>query len=592
MEKISRLFDFITYQREHYPLDDALAGKVKGEWIKYSTEEYLSLGNKLSRALLSLGVQPGDKIALVSNNRPEWNIVDLGVLQIGAVNVPIYPTISSSEYEYIFNDAEIKYCFVSDKEIFNKVNDIFDKVESLKEIFSFDQLEGVRRWTDLMELGDVQYQEKVEQLKSDVKEEDLATLIYTSGTTGVPKGVMLSHRNLVSNVLASQKRLPLDPGNRALSFLPLCHVYERILSYLYVYVGVAIYYAESIDTISDNLKEVKPHGFSAVPRLLEKIYDKIVLKGTELTGIKRALFFWALELAKKYEPYQANGAWYEFKLKIANKLIFSKWREALGGNVKVVASGSAALQPRLARIYNAAGVPVMEGYGLTETSPVITVNMMADHHFKIGTVGKAIDKVQIKIAEDGEILCKGPNVMMGYYKNEEKTKEVIVDGWFHTGDIGEIDSEGFLKITDRKKEMFKTSGGKYIAPQLMENTFKASTFIEQIMVIGENKKHPAALIVPDFSHIKEYYSHKHLPYPGDKEVLKDEVLLKKMDKIIQHYNDGFGQWEQIKKYEFVRDPFTIGGGELTPTLKLKRKAILEKYASLVDKIYEENNEGN
>jgi long-chain acyl-CoA synthetase len=591
MESITRLFDFIQYQKEHYPLEDSLAGKEEGKWIKYSTDDYLNFGNKISRALLSLGVQPGDKIGLISNNRPEWNIIDLAILQIGAINVPIYPTISSSEYEFIFNNAEIKYAFVSDEEIYKKVHAIAHKVDTLIEIFSFDKIEKVRKWTELLDLADIAYQEKVEILKSEVKGSDLATLIYTSGTTGVPKGVMLSHDNLVSNVLGSKPRLPLEAKGKALSFLPLCHVYERILSYLYVYVGVSIYYAESIDTISDNLKEVKPEGFSAVPRLLEKIYDKIVLKGTELTGIKKALFFWALELAKKYEPYQANGAWYEFKLKIANKLIFSKWREALGGNVQVVASGSAALQPRLARIFNAAGVPVMEGYGLTETSPVISVNMMADRHFKIGTVGKPIDKVQVRIAEDGEVLCKGPNVMMGYYKNEEKTKEVLTDdGWFHTGDIGEIDSEGFLKITDRKKEMFKTSGGKYVAPQVMENTFKASMFIEQIMVIGENRKHPAALIYPAFGHIKDYYNHKHLSYPGDDAVLEDEVFLKKINKVVDHYNAGFGKWEQIKKFEFIKEPFTIQGGELTPTLKLKRKAILSKYEELINKIYEEGNE--
>lgn len=589
MESNFRLFDFIKYQKDNFPLKVALAGKEDGKWIKYSTDEYIDLGNKLSRALLSLGIVPGDKIALISNNRPEWNIVDLGILQIGAVNVPIYPTISSAEYEFIFNNAEIKYCFVSDEEIYQKVNAIFDKVDSLVEIFSFNPIDGVRRWTELLEQGDPQYQEKVELLKADVKAEDLATLIYTSGTTGVPKGVMLSHNNLVSNVQASKPRLPMYAGGKALSFLPLCHVYERILSYLYVYVGVSIYYAESIETISDNLKEVKPDGFSAVPRLLEKIYDKIVMKGTELRGIKKALFFWALNLGKRYEPYQANGAWYEFQLKIANKLIFSKWREALGNNTKVIASGSAALQPRLARVFNAGGIPIMEGYGLTETSPVISVNMMADRHFKIGTVGKPIDKVEVKIAEDGEILCKGPNVMMGYYKNEEKTNEVLKDGWFHTGDIGTIDEEGFLKITDRKKEIFKTSGGKYVAPQLMENTFKASLFIEQIMVIGENRKHPAALIVPSYDHIKEYYNHKEIAYPGDEAVLKDEVLMQKVHNVVEHYNEGFGKWEQIKKYEFVKEPFSIEGGELTPTLKLKRKAILSKYEDLVNRIYNEEN---
>jgi len=587
MAEIKRLFDFIYYQKENNSLPDSLAAKEDGVWKKYSTNDFVDIGNSLSRGLLALGVKPGEKIAIVSNNRPEWNIVDLAALQIGAVSVPIYPTITSAEYGFIFNNAEIKYCFVSDKEILSKVNAIKDEVASLEGIYTFDEISGAKHYSEVMNLGLPDYQEKVEILKKEVKEDDLATLIYTSGTTGLPKGVMLTHKNIVSNVNASELRLPVHTNSKALSFLPLCHVYERMLTYLYMKVGISIYYAESIDSIGENLKELKPEAFSTVPRLLEKVYDKIVNKGAELKGIKKALFFWALNLGQRYEPYGENGWWYEYKLKIANKIIFSKWREALGGNIVVIASGSAALQPRLTRVFNAAQIPVMEGYGLTETSPVISVQVMAGKGFRVGAVGKPLDNLVVKIAEDGEVLCKGPNVMIGYYKNPEKTREVLTeDGWFHTGDIGEIDADGFLKITDRKKEMFKTSGGKYVAPQVMENRFKESMFIEQLMVIGENRKHPAALIVPSFDFIKEYYNHKQYEYPGDDEVMKDDKLHKKLQREIDRYNADFGRWAQVKKYELVKEPFSIEGGELTPTLKLKRKAILKKFEKLVDAIYE------
>jgi long-chain acyl-CoA synthetase len=586
MAEIKRLFDFIYYQKENCPLPDSLAAKTGGKWNKYSTNDFIDIGNSLSRGLLSLGVNPGDKIAIVSNNRPEWNIVDLAVLQIGAISVPIYPTITSAEYEFIFNNAEVKFCFVSDKEIYGKVRAIFDDVATLERIFTFDEMEGAPQYSEVMNLGNPDYQEKVEMLKKEVKEDDLATLIYTSGTTGLPKGVMLTHKNIVSNVNASESRFPVNANSKVLSFLPLCHVYERMLTYLYMKVGISIYYAESIDSIGENLKEIKPEAFSTVPRLLEKVYDKIVNKGAELKGIKKALFFWALSLGQHYEPYGENGWWYEYKLKIANKIIFSKWREALGGNIVAIVSGSAALQPRLTRVFNAAQIPVMEGYGLTETSPVISVQVMAGGGFRVGSVGRPLDNLEVRIAEDGEVLCKGPNVMIGYYKNPEKTREVLTeDGWFHTGDIGEIDADGFLKITDRKKEMFKTSGGKYVAPQVMENRFKESMFIEQIMVIGENRKHPAALIVPSFDFIKEYYNHKHYDYPGDVEVMKDEKLIQKLDREVSRYNVDFGKWAQVKKYELVQEPFSIEGGELTPTLKLKRKAILKKYEKLIDAIY-------
>ena len=487
MTEIKRLFDFPYYQLEAYPLDNALVTKQKGEWKATSTQEYIDKANAISRGLLRLGVKPNDKVAIISmTNRTEWNICDIGILQIGAQDVPIYPTISEEDYEYVLNHSESVYCFVSCTEVHDKIAKIKGNVPSLKGIYSFDELENCANWNEVLALGnDDSNQAEVEALKDSVKEDDLATLIYTSGTTGRPKGVMLTHKNIASNAINSSKRLPIDFGiSKALSFLPVCHIYERMLLYMYQYGGVSIYFAESLETISDNLKEIHPEVMTAVPRLLEKVYDKIYAKGADLTGIKKKLFFWAIELGLKYEPYGKNGWWYETKLKIARKLIFSKWQEALGGNLKAIASGSAALQPRLARVFNAANCPVFEGYGLTETSPVVSVNDMRDGGLRIGTVGKAIADTEIKIAEDGEILIKGPQVMIGYYKDPEKTAEVLKDGYFHTGDIGEIDSDGFLKITDRKKAMFKTSGGKYVAPQLIENAMKQSRFIEQILVVG------------------------------------------------------------------------------------------------------------
>ncbi len=446
MQSVTRLFDIPYYQQEHFPLEKAFVSKYKGEWVAISTKEYIKKANMLSRALLKLNVQANDKIAVISmTNRTEWNIVDIAVLQIGAQNVPIYPTISEEDYAYILNHSEAEYCFVSCVEVLEKVKSIKGQVPSLKGIYSFDEIDGCEHWTELLATGeDTSYQEEVEMRKNAVKPADLATLIYTSGTTGRPKGVMLSHNNIVSNVLASQPRIPMGAGSSALSFLPVCHIFERMVLYLYQYCSIEVYFAEGLDKISENLKEIKPNVMTVVPRLLEKVYDKIINKGTELTGIKKSLFFWAVKLGLKYEPYGANGWWYEQKLAIARKLIFSKWKEGLGGNLETMTSGSAALQTRLSRIFSAAGIPVMEGYGLTETSPVISVNCKKDRGWKIGSVGKIIDKVEVKIAADGEILCKGPNVMMGYYKDPEKTKEVMTNGYFHTGDIGEIDSEGFL----------------------------------------------------------------------------------------------------------------------------------------------------
>jgi len=590
MTKITRLFDFPYYQLEKYSsIPDALVTKYNGNWIKTSTEDYIEKANTISRALLRMGVQQNDKIAVISsNNRTEWNIVDIGILQIGAQNIPIYPTISAEEYEYILNHSQAIYCFVSDIEVMRKINLIRDKTPLLKEIYTFNEIPNCKNWNELIELGkDKSNQNSVEERKNNVKSEDLATIIYTSGTTGKPKGVMLSHKNIVSNVLDSAPRIPFEAGNsRALSFLPICHIFERMILYLYQYYGVSVYFGESIDKISDNIKEVKPNVITAVPRLLEKVYDKIYAKGTELSGIKKVLFFWAINLGLKYEPYGANGIWYEFQLKIARKLIFSKWKEGLGGNLDLMVSGSAALQPRLARVFAAAQIPVMEGYGLTETSPVISVNDMRNKGFKIGTVGKPIDNVEVKIADDGEILCKGPNVMMGYYKDEKLTNEVITDGFFHTGDIGNIDEGGFLKITDRKKEMFKTSGGKYIAPQLIENAMKQSRFIEQIMVIGDGEKMPAAFIQPNFDFIKEWEKiHGIKVGETNQEIITNPKVIERVQEEINHLNSKFGNWEQIKRFELTPDIWSVENGHLTPTLKLRRKIVMEKYKHLYTKIY-------
>ena len=586
--EIKRLFDFPYHQLEQYNLKEALVTKYDGKWVATTTQSYLDQANAISRGLLKLGVKPNDKIAVISStNRTEWNIMDIGILQLGAQNVPIYPTISEEEYEYVLNHSESIYCFVSDEEVLTKVNAIKANVPTLKEVYSFDAINGCKSWEEVKE-EDKTLQSEVEKLKDAVKEDDLATLIYTSGTTGRPKGVMLSHKNVVSNAVNSASRFPIILGqSKALSFLPVCHIYERMLMYLYQYTGVSIYFAESLDTISENLKEVQPEVMTAVPRLLEKVYDKIIAKGADLTGIKKKLFFWAVETGLEYEPYGQNGWWYEKKLGIARKLIFSKWQEALGGNLKVIASGSAALQPRLARVFNAANIGVMEGYGLTETSPVISVNDMRDHGFKIGTVGRPIPETEVKIAEDGEILIKGPQVMIGYYKDQEKTDEVLENGYFHTGDIGEIDNEGFLKITDRKKEMFKTSGGKYVAPQIIENMMKQSRFIEHIMVVGEGEKMPAALIQPNFEFVTEWAKLKNINVGSTpQEIASNEEVKKRIQEDVDIHNEKFGKWERVKKFELTPDEWSIEAGHLTPTMKLKRRIVKEKYLDLYNKIYE------
>ena len=588
MTDISRLFDFPYYQLKKHNLDAALVSKKNGEWVETSTKEYLNKANALSRALLKLGVRKDDKIAVIcTTNRTEWCIVDIAVLQLGAQTVPIYPNISSEDYQYVLSHSEASYCFVSDREVFDKVLKVKTKTK-LKDIYSFDELEDCKNYSNLFEMGkDKSNQKDLETRKANVKETDLATLIYTSGTTGKPKGVMLSHRNIVQNVLASIPRLPLIEGaSRVLSFLPLCHIFERVLIYVYQYAGVSVYFAESLETIGTDAQEIKPNLMSVVPRLLEKVFNKIYAKGSQLKGLKKKLFFWAVALGERFEPYRANGWWYEVQLKIAKKLIFSKWRAGLGGELHTMVCGSAALHPRLSRVFCASGMMVMEGYGLTETSPVVSVGMQANNFFKIGTVGKPIHNVEVKIAEDGEILIKGPNVMQGYYKDPKRTASVMTADYFHTGDKGELDREGFLKITGRKKEMFKTSGGKYIIPTLIENALKESNFIEQVMVIGENQKMPAALIQPNFEFLLEWIERKNLKIDKTPEsIVSSAEVQKRIQKEVDDCNNRFGKWEQVKRFELTSDEWSIDSGHLTPTMKMKRIVILKIYASLVQKIY-------
>ncbi len=581
---INTIADFYYFALNNNPKKDAFTQKENGKWVSTSIQKFIEKANKFSSGIIELGLLKGDRVAIISNNRTEWHLTDLAMQQLGIITVPIYPNITEADYEYILNDCSAKAVFVSNEDIAHKIKNIKGKVVSLEHIYTFDNITNFKNYSEL--LVDKINDESIKESKNAINTNDLATLIYTSGTTGNPKGVMLSHQNLVSNVLASEPRLPVGGDQRALSFLPLCHVFERMLDYLLIYKGVSIYYAESIEAIGDNLKDVKPHLFATVPRLLEKVYDKIVAKGSELSGLKKGMFFWALELGLKYDPIKSGGVWYNLQLKLANKLIFSKWREALGGNVKAVVSGGAALQPRLARVFTAAQIPVLEGYGLSETSPVISVNSLHHEGTMIGTVGRPLENLDVKIAKDGEIIVKGPSIMMGYYNQPELTKEVVDDeGYFHTGDIGKLIDGKYLKITDRKKEIFKTSGGKYIAPQIMENKFKESRFIEQVMVIGEGEKMPAAIIQPNFIFLQEWCKRKKINCSTNKEMISNESVIARITKEIEELNQGFANYEQIKKFEVVGTQWGIDSGELTPTLKLKRKNILAKYQELYKKIY-------
>ena len=583
---ITRVFDIPPYQKQHYPKADALCGKVNGEWKKYSIDDVIDWNNRASKAFIGLGLTRDDKIAIISKNRPEWNFIDYGAMQIGLVNVPVYPTISEEDYVFIFNDAEVKAVFVSNGEMLQKVNNIRMRVPSIQYVYTFDQLFDAPHWHEFLKHGDNIDQSKVEEAKALVHEHDVSTIIYTSGTTGTPKGVMLTHRNVMADIIGAKPIMPVNESHRALSFLPLNHSFEKLLVYLYMAYGVSVYYAESMETIGDNLREVKPHIFTAVPRLLEKVYEKIVTKGLELKGIKRALFFWALRLGEKWDNQNPPGGLYMTQLNIARKIIFSKWREALGGNVMRVVTGAAPMQQKLSRVAPAAGIVIMEGYGLTETSPAVSVNRFNLDENKIGSIGKPLDGVQVKIASDGEILVKGDIVMKGYYNRPDLTAEVIdADGWFHTGDIGEQDKDGFLKITDRKKELFKTSGGKYVAPQPIENKLKESLLIEQAMVIGNARKYVSALVVPSITNLTAWCERNDLKFDSVEAMLASDKVKQEVKKVIDHANQSFSQTEQVKRFALIPNEWTVQTGELTPTLKPKRKIIEKKFEREIESMY-------
>jgi len=588
MENVTRLFDLLPrYEQMFRPKDDVVAGKENGEWVKYSIGKYREAADAISYALLGNGITKGDKVATIMTSRPEWNFIDMGIMQTGAVHVPVYPTISESDYKYILNHAGVKFLFISGRDIYRKIEHILPDVVDLKGVYSVKETEGTLLLEDFSASGRRQANPQLlDKAKAAVGTDDVATLIYTSGTTGNPKGVMLTHANIISNFIAVQHIPPIGEEGKALSYLPLCHVYERMLNYLYQYLGISVYYAESMATIGDNMREVKPDILTTVPRLLEKIYDRIMNTGRKLKGIRRFIFFWAVNLGLKYEMYEVNGWFYGLQLRLARKLVFSKWREAVGGNMKVIVSGGAALQPRLARVFWAAGIPVLEGYGLTETSPVIAVNDFSENGNCIGTVGRVLECVTLKIANDGEILCKGPNVMPGYYKEPELTSEAIDnEGWFHTGDIGRLESTGHLRITGRKKEIFKTSLGKYISPEMIENKFKESSFIDTLMVIGENQKFAAALVVPDFPHLRGWCAIKDIPYTSDAEVIALPRVRKRFQQELDKFNKFFGATEQVKRFELIDHEWTVDSGELTASLKLRRRYINEKYDLVIKKIF-------
>lgn len=586
MTEIRRIFDLLELQ-EKYDKPTALAGKLTGEWEKYSSKQYIGYSNLISYALLKFGVKKGDKIALIASNCPEWNFIDMGILQTGAIVVPIYPNINESEYEYILDHCEAEYIFIEDESLYNSLENVVKTSHHIKDVYSIIEFKKVKHISLLYNIGkEHPVEADLEKGKKDISGNDIATIIYTSGTTGVPKGVVLSHSNLVSNFITCGPLTLQDQNSVTLSFLPLSHVYERMLNYAWQYQGCSIYYVQSMGTIVDNILEVKPHCFSTVPRLLEKVYDRILFKGRNLSLIKKAIFFWAVDLGLKFEVNHKNGWWYHFKLKIADVLIYSKWREALGGNIFVIVSGGAALQDRIARVFWAAKLRVLEGYGLSETSPVVTVNNFSPDSVRFGTVGPVIDGVEVQIAPDGEILTRGPNVMQGYYKNPKMTSEVIDDeGWFHTGDLGLFEEGRFLKITGRKKSIFKTSMGKYVSPELIESTIRESCFIEQILILGENQKFVGALVVPDFQYLHNWANIKGIGYMDDKTAVNHPKIKARFAKEIDAYNKIFSPHEQIKKFELVSDIWTIQTGEYTPSLKLKRKYIEKKYRDKIENLF-------
>ncbi|TGE20324.1 long-chain fatty acid--CoA ligase [Hymenobacter aquaticus] len=585
--EVRRSFDILSHQLATAPKADSLAAKIDGTWQKISTQQVIDHANQVSLGLLQLGLKKDDKVAIISMNRPEWMFADFGISQIGATSVPMYPSITVEDYKYIFTDAGVKAVFVADEKLYAKVKEATADLPEVKHVFTFDKVAGARHFSELLEMGKKGDVATLEPLKAAVQPDDLLTLIYTSGTTGNPKGVMLTHDNILSNCRNSQRFVPVTKDDKALSFLPLCHIFERMVTYLYMINSVSIYYAESMEVIADNLREVKPEIFTTVPRLLEKVYDKIVAKGHELEGVKKNLFFWALDLGLKYDTQKDQGFFYNTQLALANKLIFNKWREALGGNLKCIVSGGGALQPRLARVFWSAGIRVMEGYGLTETSPVIAVGGFEPENNMIGTVGPLIDNMEVKIAPDGEILTKSASVMKGYYNKPELTaKEIDADGWFHTGDIGEFVNGKFLKITDRKKEMFKTSGGKYIAPQVIEGKLKESPLVEQCMVVGADQKFPAALVIPSFDDLKGWCKRNGVDCNcSNAELVKNEKVVQMYEDLVKKYNQNFAQWEQVKKIVLLPNQWTVETGEMTPTMKVKRKIITENNKDLIESLY-------
>ncbi len=588
--EVTRLFDIIKYSANKHPKEDALCGKESGFWLKYSNQQYIETVDNLCYGFMQLGIQKGDKIATITYNRPEWNFLDMAIMQLGAIHVPVYPTISEADYKYILNHAEVKMVFVAGWELLRKIEHILPDIPSLNEhemVYTFKNLRGYKHLSEIIEIGKANHSEKyLQSIKDSILPTDVATIIYTSGTTGNPKGVMLTHHNILSNVFAVSNIPQRGHESRALSYLPLCHIYERMIIYTWQYLGYSIYYAESMATIADNIKEVKPHFVSTVPRLIEKVYDKIIIAGRKQKGFKKKIFFWANKMALDFEIDLERGWWYNKKIQLARKLVLSKWKAAMGGNIHMFVSGGAALQPRLARVFWAAEMPILEGYGLTETSPVIAVNTLFKNGCKYGTVGLPLPNVEVKIAEDGEIICKGPTVMKGYYKAEDLTNEVIDrDGWFHTGDLGRIEPEGHLKITGRKKEMFKTAFGKYIVPTVLETKFVESPFIDAMMVVGENQKYAAAIIVPDFIDLRNWCTRKGIEYTTNGEMVKHPDVIKRYKKEVAKYNAFFGETEQIKKFVLMDFEWTVQTGELTPTLKLKRKFIMDKHATVINSLF-------
>jgi len=593
--EVTRTFDLIELGCKVCPREVMFGGKHGNEWVTYSTEAVRELTDLFSCGMMSLGYTRGDHIATISPNKAEWNIVDHGLAQAGMIHVPVYPTIGHEEYSYILDHSEVKAVIVGNKQIYNKISPVVSKIPAIRAIYSFDRFNGLMAVDDIIEEGRKNRERLIGELTSvrdSVKPSDLVTIIYTSGTTGNPKGVMLSHNNLVTNAIATSTAHEFGLGYRALIVLPLCHVYERMMNYHFQYKGTSIYYLENMGIISETMREIRPHIANTVPRLLEKIYDNIINKGKNLSWPKKQIFFWAVNLGLRFR-LTGNTRFYRFRLGIARKLVFNKWKEALGGELRVLVSGGAALQSRLERIFWAAGIPVLQGYGLTETSPVIAVNPLRIPDIRFETVGPVLDGVEVKIADDGEILCKGPNVMMGYYKEQEMTAEVIdAEGWFHTGDIGRIEDGRFLRITDRKKEMFKLSAGKYISPQVIENKLKESFFIEQAMVIGENEKFASALVSPNFTFLHDWCTLHRIQYRDNADLIEIPEVIERFAREVREVNKNLGEFEQIKRFRLVTEEWTPQTGELSPTLKLRRNVLNDRYRNIINEIYSVKERGN